>query len=419
MLSSTRSVRSAQAARRADRDARARRHIWIVDVGVATAVAGVEILAAYALSAHLNRSVTAVGVLLLCAGSGALVFRRRFPLWTLAATYATTFTYLASQPSPTAGPSWFAVIVAFGTAIYMRKRVGAIAFLAACYVGFLWGPMVAGKPGPSAVFALGLAVGLGTLLAVSEGVRLQRERAAAVARSREEEARRLVSEERLRIAREFHDVVAHNISVINVQANTALHLMDRQPERAREALTTINEVSKHALVELRSVLGVLRRVDEVDEAAPRAPLPSVATLDDLIVKAKAAGLDVRLEEEGEVRSLPPQVDLVAYRIVQESLTNSVRHSPRSSAVVRLCYEDGGVRVEVDDCYPDAVPRPAQANGANGANGARGANGANGSGTGIIGMTERARALGGHLDASPQPEGGFRVRAWLPTSNSGA
>ena len=377
--------------------------MWAVDALVAAGVAVLEILASYGLNAHLGRSVGASGVVLLCAGSGALVLRRRFPLWTLAATYATTFAYLATQPNGNAGPSWFAVIVVFGTAIYMRKRAGAIAFLVACYVGFLWGPMVAGKPAPSAVFALGLAVGLGTLLAVSEGVRLQRERTAAVARSREEEARRLVSEERLRIAREFHDVVAHNISVINVQANTALHLMDRQPERAREALTTINEISKHALVELRSVLGVLRRVDEVDEAAPRAPLPSVATLDDLIAKARAAGLTVRLEQEGEPRSLPPQVDVVAYRIVQESLTNSVRHSAGSSAVVRLCFQDGGLVVEVDDRDGDRVSPGAPANG---------------SGTGIIGMTERP-ALGGHLDASPRPDGGFRVKAWLPTSGAGA
>ena len=133
----------------------------------------------------------------------------------------------------------------------------------------------------------------------------------------------------MRIARDLHDVVAHNISVINVQANTALHLMDRQPDRARSALTTINEVSGQALVELRSVLGVLRAVDE---GAPRAPAPGLARLGDLADTAAAAGLAVRVEEDGQRVPLPADVDLAAYRIVQEALTNSARHSGGMNAI---------------------------------------------------------------------------------------
>ena len=145
------------------------------------------------------------------------------------------------------------------------------------------------------------------------------------------------------MARDLHDVVAHNIAVINVQANTALHLMDRQPERARTALATINDVSKQALVELRPVLGVLRDVDSGGvTGAPRAPAPGLARLSDLVDNAAAAGLAVRVEEDGQAAPLPADVDLTAYRIIQEALTNSARHSGGSTATVRLGYGDGYV-----------------------------------------------------------------------------
>jgi signal transduction histidine kinase len=195
------------------------------------------------------------------------------------------------------------------------------------------------------------------------------------------------------MARDLHDVVAHNISVINVQANTALHLMDRQPERARSALTTINDVSKQALVELRSVLGVLR---DVDEGAPRTPSPGLARLGDLVDSAAAAGLTVHVKAEhvdqGQARTpLPADADLAAYRIIQEALTNSARHSGGGAATVRLRYGDGGLIVEVDD---DGIPRsPGRPPG-------RAAARASGPGNGIAGMTERARVLGGMLRAGP-------------------
>src|SRR5216683_2112157 len=144
---------------------------------------------------------------------------------------------------------------------------------------------------------------------------------------------------------------SHNISVINVQANTALHLMDRQPQRARSALVTINDVSKQALVELRSVLGVLR---DAGETAPRAPAPGLARLGDLVENAAAAGLAVRIEEDGHRVPLPADVDLAAYRIVQEALTNSARHSGGGQATVRLGYGEAALEIEVRD---DGPPRP--------------------------------------------------------------
>jgi signal transduction histidine kinase len=201
----------------------------------------------------------------------------------------------------------------------------------------------------------------------------------------------------MRIARELHDVVAHNISLINVQANTALHLMDRQPERARSALTTINEVSKQALVELRSVLGVLR---QVDDDAPRTPSPSLERLDELAAATGAAGFSIEVEQAGTVGSLPASIDLAAYRIVQEALTNAVRHSGGSHALVHVEHGEAALVVQVDD---------------DGRNARR----ASVPGNGIAGMTERAHALGGTLEAGPTVEGGFRVRAWIPLNGASA
>jgi signal transduction histidine kinase len=294
--------------------------------------------------------------------------------------------------------------VAFFNAVLARKRAAAIASLVIGYAASVW-PWLIGQSGhPSAAFALGLAAGLVFLLSAAELIRISSQRAAALQRSREEELRRRASEERMRMARDLHDVVAHNISVINVQANTALHLMDRQPERARSALTTINDVSKQALVELRSVLGVLR---DVDESAPLTPSPGLARLGDLVDSAAAAGLAVHVEEAERPGPLPADVDLAAYRIIQEALTNSARHSGGSKATVCVAYGDGALIVEVND---DGIPRPA---GSGFRPGAR----ANGSGNGIAGMTERAKSLGGTLQAGPRPSGGFGVRAWLPVHGS--
>jgi signal transduction histidine kinase len=211
--------------------------------------------------------------------------------------------------------------------------------------------------------------------------------------AREEMARAAaVSEERLRIARDLHDVVAHSIAVINVQANTALHLMQRQPDRARSALTTINDVSKQALEELRAVVGVLR---DSGELAPRSPAPSLGRLDELIARAAEAGLAVRVDVHGKPTKLPIEADVAAYRIVQEALTNAARHSGGSRAWVRLGYGPDGLDIQVDNDGP-APAAPTHKDG-----------------SGVAGMSERAEALGGRLAAEPRREGGFRVTATLP------
>jgi signal transduction histidine kinase len=237
------------------------------------------------------------------------------------------------------------------------------------------------------------------VLVVAEIVRIRSERIADALRSREEEARRRESEERMRIARELHDVLAHNISLISVQAGVALHLIDEQPAQARTALSAIRDASKDALRELRSVLGVLR---QVDEAVPLEPAPGLDDLDGLVARAGTAGLEVRVERNGTARSLPPDVDVAAFRIVQEALTNVTRHAGPASATIRVGYGSGDVTVQVDD---------------DGRGAASATSGAAGSGQGIAGMRERARSLGGDLEAGPRPGGGFRVRARLPVDGA--
>jgi signal transduction histidine kinase len=370
---------------------------WAVDVAIALMVAAVQLGGSSAASNwHTGHSASALAYILLAVGGLSLIVRRRYPVPVLAVTLITAL-WAGEQ---NAAVVWFALIVAFFTAVLARKRVAAIASLVIGYVASVWPPWLIGQPGhATAGFAIGLAAGLMFLLSVAEVIRIRNQRAAALKRGREEERRRRASEERMRMARDLHDVVAHNISVINVQANTALHLMDRQPERARSALVTINDVSKQALVELRSVLGVLR---DVDESAPRAPAPGLARLGDLVDNAAAAGLTVRTEQDGQQVPLPADVDLAAYRILQEALTNSARHSGGRRATVHLGYGDGALEIDVRD---DGPPRPRGTGPPGGAG--------NGSGNGIAGMTERAAALGGTLAAGPRPEGGFEVRARLP------
>ena len=228
-----------------------------------------------------------------------------------------------------------------------------------------------------------------------EYLNADREREAEVARTRDEELLRRASDERLRLARDVHDTVAHNISLINVQAGTALYLMETQPERAAEALSTIKQTSKDTLSELRAMLGVLRAVDE-DESAPRSPVPGLDRVPDLAEGARGAGVAVELRVTGEERRLAVGVEGVAYRAVQEALTNVVRHSGARSARVRIGYGPSELAVEVADDGPGTVGPPAEGNG-------------------ITGMRERAALVGGSVDVGPVEGGGFRVRMRLPVN----
>ena len=227
------------------------------------------------------------------------------------------------------------------------------------------------------------------------------ERAARLEREREAQAKVAVAAERARIARELHDVVAHNVSVMVVQADGAAYVLDTAPDQAKKALETISGTGRQALAEMRRLLGVLR-TGEPEESGEYVPQPDVGQLDELIAQVRDAGLPVDYKIEGTPRPLPSGVELTAYRIVQEALTNTRKHGgPEVGASVRLVYFDDGLGLLVEDNGKGA-PSDIQADG-----------GADGQGQGLIGMRERVGMVGGTLDAGPRPGGGFRISALLP------
>jgi signal transduction histidine kinase len=224
------------------------------------------------------------------------------------------------------------------------------------------------------------------------------ERAATLERDRDAQSRIAAAAERARIARELHDVVAHNVSVMVVQADGAAYALGTDPGRAREALAAISATGRQALTEMRVLLGVLRRDDEAQPAvtAAVAPMPGLGQLDELLDQARAAGLPVSCVVEGDPRPLPDGAALVAYRIIQESLTNTRKHAgPGAQANVLLRYTPAGVELAVAD------------------NGQGRAAVTDGAGHGLTGMRERAAMYGGSILAGPRPGGGFQVTALLP------
>jgi signal transduction histidine kinase len=237
-----------------------------------------------------------------------------------------------------------------------------------------------------------------------------RQRAEDAERSREEEARRRVDAERLRIARELHDVVAHTMSTINLQAGVALHVTPDLPEPVAGALGTIRDASKNGLRELRAILAVLRQADDAD---PTAPTPDLESLPALLDTVRASGLPVTVEISGERRRLPAAVELAAYRIVQESLTNTLRHAGPATANVQIRYGDEDLDIRVTDDGAGIGAGADSSGGSATAHSGGAVLGSGGSGHGLIGMRERALATGGTLQARPGPAGGFLVRARLP------
>jgi signal transduction histidine kinase len=218
-------------------------------------------------------------------------------------------------------------------------------------------------------------------------------RAAQLEREREENARNAVAEERARIARELHDVVGHSVSVMTVQASAVRRLLTPEQEKEREALLVVEQTGREALAEMRRLVGVLRNPEEAPALAPQPSLSHVAKLVD---QAREAGLPVELTVEGEPVQLPASIDLTAYRLVQEGLTNALKHAQAKHAQVRVRYADGHVEVEVSDDGRGAGSEP-------------------GGGHGLVGMRERVSVYGGELETGPRPEGGYRLHARLPVT----
>ncbi|MEU9104973.1 sensor histidine kinase [Streptomyces xanthophaeus] len=333
---------------------------------------------------------------LLLLGPLLLVWRHRHPVAVAYGVAAVTLVYVgAGYPY---GPVFISLALACFAAVIAGHRRAAWGAVGLLWAGHLlighwlyrWLPPPGDGPDPWTQ-ELAVAAWVLAMLAVSELVRTRREQWARDRAERAAAERRRVGEERLRIARELHDVLAHSISVINVQAGVGLALLDSDPEQARTALTTIKAASKEALGEVRQVLDTLRAPGE----APRTPAPGLARLSELVEQAAAAGLTVEVTVEGQPRGLPPGADLAAFRIVQEALTNVVRHSGARTARVRLVWQPRDLELHVADDGPvGGAP-------------------SGGSGTGLAGMRERASALGGSIEAGPLPEGGFAVVARLP------
>ncbi|MDG9702947.1 sensor histidine kinase [Streptomyces sp. DH37] len=409
-----------------------RRPVLLPVAAVALALAGFN---AYRMTEiHQPWPKMALDWALIAVGCGALYWRRRWPVPVALAVLLCAGVYYPANPydSPL-------LMIAYAVALYTVAAEGrltaavTLAVLTMLAIGY---GELAPRPGEGRhVDDAAMVLLTGWLFGVIAAGHAQRNRLAylreverrAVAAEREKEvrARQSAVEERLRIARELHDVIGHSLSLINVQSGAALHRHARRPGRTEElvaALEAVRGSSRDALRELRATLGVLRQADE--EAAPTAPAAGLEDVGALVERARAAGLDASLVTEGpRGRPVPPQVGLAAYRIVQESLTNAVRHSGARRAVVTVRYAEDGVRVRVED---DGRGAPEAAGGGSGDAGRDGDRDAGGTtGSGIAGMAERARALGGELTAgNVREEGGterilgFRVEARLPLGDGG-
>ena len=337
------------------------------------------------------------GYLLLLAGPVALLLRTIYPYTVLMTVIAITMVYLAAGFR--IGPVFASLIVAFLTAAVVGPRWRTYPLPLLGWVAVVWLiPLLRGEDPPPAVAIGAIAAWLIVLVAVAEGIRqrravmdARRQRRAAMAREAQSEEERRATQARLSIARELHDVLAHSLSMINVQSSVALELLDSHPERAGPALGAIKDASRQAISDVHSLVEALR----TEQGQPTAPTPGIADLDSLVSAARATGLTVTTAASGEPRPLPAVIDVAAARIVQESLTNVVRHSTAEHAVVTVTYglDALGVTVENDGRPLNAAPSSG--------------------GSGIAGMRERARALGGELSVRRHPGGGFSVAASLP------
>jgi len=351
-----------------------------------------------------DSSTRPASLALAIAAAGSLVLRRRAPIVTLSVSGGLVIALFAVDHS--AGPiAVIAPAIALYSIALWRGGVPLVAALVATAAAvmvvdiFLSGHHTDRLRLQTAAHVALIALPVLAAEALRNRrayIRVLLERLELAERTREEEAARRAEQERLRIARELHDVAAHTLTTINVQAGVAAHLLDRDADHAREALATIEAASHEALDELRMILGVLR---EPDGRAPREPAPGLAAFGSLVEQARSTGLQVSLEVEGEQPArVPDAVQLAAFRILQESLTNARRHAPGAAANVNLSF--GPDRLQL------AIENDAGAGRANGSN----------RGVGILGMRERAAALGGTLDARRAGDR-FRVIAELPYSRA--
>lgn len=371
------------------------------DVALALAAAVLMVLGTSGVSAR--NTPDPMGWLLLLGAAAVLVFRRRWPIQVMATTIVLGLAYT------TLGNPGAFYTVAIGVGIYSVAAAGhrlvALAGVAGSFGLFLAADLLLETghilTGGGVLWFLGWLTVAGLLGEVARGrseyLAAIQQRALEAERTREEEARRRAGEERMRIARDLHDILAHSISIINVQAGAALHHLDTNPDEARVALVTVRDTGKQVLRELKSSIGVLR--DSGHSEAPRTPSPGIADIDQLVTATRDTGLSVDLEQAGDPNPVPADVELAAYRIVQESLTNVTRHASATKVTVRVDRRPEELVVRIDD---DGL----------------GSRAATGRGHGITGMKERVAALGGQFYAGPKSGGGFRVEGRIPLADLG-
>jgi len=374
---------------------------WILDAALTVALLAASVLAASAPEPQTRApDVTLYGLLVL--GCIPYVWRRRAPLLVLLLASLPVLAIIGlGYSSAVIGSGLF--LLAYTVAARCSARTTT---LAGCYVAVVLAVVFSRAPNrmPLAELATNAALFVGALgLGRGAQMRLRNagllaERAELAERAREEEAARAVSEERLRISRELHDVVGHTMGVIALQAGVGAHVIDTDREEAKAALVSIAETSRSALAEIRQVLGALRTGKDL---TPVRPAPGLAALEDLVGELAAAGLPVCVHISGDPVGVPAGVDMTAYRVVQESLTNVLRHAGPATADVRVAYQPGAVVIEVvDDGQGPTAPAAT-------------------GGQGQIGMRERVAVWGGTLEAGPRSDGGYRVAARLPYRKEGA
>ena len=374
------------------------KRVRIVDVAVATLVAAVLVVVTTRFDGDPgDRSFDALAGVLVALAGGVLALHRRAPMVVLAVTTSAVALYgLREYPG---GPIYLTVIVAM-FAVSLARGPARTWAPAAVSTVVLTITAFDGSAGIEIALWVSWAAGALLLGGSVLGRRAERaaleERARHLTETREEEARRRVAEERVRIARDLHDSVSHSMASISVQAGVGAHVLDERPEDARAALLAIKQASGTALAELRATLRMLRS----DETASREPTAGFDQLHSLVESSRAAGLPVDVVIEGEERPLPAAVDAAAFRIVQESLTNVIRHAGPTRATVAVRRRDDGVEIEVTD---DGRGAP---------EGNRVA-GDGGGGHGLAGMRERVALLGGELDAGNRGSGGYRVWVRFP------
>jgi signal transduction histidine kinase len=380
------------------------------DIVLTLVVAAVSLVVLYGSPDRPHVPVPWTAIALTLLGTLPLVARRRWPLTVLAivalAAWAEALSLAAG--SPDTGLAGLGLAVALYTVASCTERRTSLrlaALIAGSNALVLFVGIALGRP--HAVLSLiALTATVVGSWSLGDNVHTHRaylahleDRAHRLEREREENARRAVEEERARIARELHDVVAHHVSAIAVQAGAGAEIAERDPNRAREALRFIQETSREALAEMRAMLNVLYSSGE--SGTERAPQPSLAQIERLVNQSRAAGLPVTLEIEGEAPALPEALDVSAYRIVQEALTNTLKHAGPAHAHVLVRYAPEALELEISDDGRGTLDRSTGAS----------------AGRGLIGMRERAALFGGALIAERAPGRGFTVRARLPVRNT--